>query len=162
MPFNPMQALSSLLPTTTDGKVRTFDPKQVILTFGLVVASGYAADSFITIDPEGDDFRIVRGTGGDTDRIKTGTGNCILTLSLLQTSPTNDLLSIIRTMDVTGNAGVFPLVVKDLGGTQAFFAPKAFIMAPPSIRMGAEVGVRDWRFYCVEAMSHVGGNNIFF
>lgn len=154
--------IAQLLSLDNREKVRTFDPKQVIVTFGLIVMSGFAPDTFISIDPEGDDFRVIRGTGGNTDRVKIGTGNNIVTLSLLQTSPINDALSIVRGLDVVGNAGVFPLLIKDVGGTQAFYAPKAFIMAPPNMSMGSEVGTRDWRFYCVEATNHIGGNNVFF
>lgn len=160
MGLNPLEvALSAISPDR--GKVRTFDPKKVLVTFGPIVCGGFYSGTFITIEPESDAFRIVRGTGGDTERVKISTGNCFVSLSLLQTSPVNDLLSLAHLTDMVGNAGVFPLIIKDIDGTQLFMSMNAFIIRPADMGMGTEVGERKWRFYCPEALNYIGGDNVF-
>jgi len=156
---NPLSQILSLI-TPDNNKIRTFDPKQLIVTFGPIIMSGFAPSSFISIEPDGDYFRVIRGTGGDTERIKIGSGNCIVTISLLQTTPINDLLTTAHLSDVVGNAGVFPLIIKDMGGTQLFMSMKAYIVTPPAVDFSNEVSERKWRFYCPEALNYVGGTDV--
>lgn len=143
------------------GKVRTWDANKVIVSFGPIVMSGFAPDSFLDIAYDGEPFVVRRGTGMEVERVKVGASNFVLTLNLLQTSPCNDLLSIAHIADITGNAGIYPFIVKDLNGTQSFVSIKAFIMSPASTKLGAGVSERQWKFYCPNAFSYVGGNNIF-
>lgn len=151
----------SAITSLQKGKVRTWDAGNVICTFGPIVLSGFAPDSFIDIDCDGDQFTIRKGTGMEVERIKTGASNFILTLNLLQTSPTNDLLSIAHIADITGNAGIYPMIIKDLGGTQSFVSTKSFIITPASTKLSSEISERQWKFYCPNAFYYVGGNDIF-
>ena len=50
------------------GKIKTYNPKEVTMAFGSHIVSGYADDSFITIDPAGDGVTKKVGCDGEIVR----------------------------------------------------------------------------------------------
>ena len=61
--------------------VRTYDPKQVIITVGGVPMSGFADGSFLTIDRDDNQWTKVTGADGTSTRIKSNnrSGNMTIT-----------------------------------------------------------------------------------
>lgn len=141
-----------------DTKVRTYDPKQVLVTFGPVILSGYAAGTFINIARNGDVFEKVRGADGSVDRVNKNANDFSVTLTLKQTSPANTELSALLAADILGNAGVLPLIVKDLGGATLFTAPQAWIAKDPDDGFSDTLESREWRFDTGIAAKLTGGN----
>jgi hypothetical protein len=141
-----------------DKKVRTYDPKKVIVTFGPLIMTGYAEGTFITISRNGDLFESVRGSDGGVDRVNKNAGDFTVTLTLKQTSLSNDGLSLAVETDLRTNAGVLPLVVKDLRGTSLFVAGQAWIAKDPDDENSDSLSSREWRFSTGVATKFTGGN----
>lgn len=141
-----------------DPQVRTYDPKQVIVTFGTVIVSGYAEGTFIAIAQNGDSFEKQRGADGGVDRVNKNASDYAVTLTLKQTSLTNDALSVIAALDKASNTGKLPLVVKDINGTSLFFAEQAWIGKEPDPEDGDAISSREWRFDTGIAAQFIGGN----
>lgn len=143
-----------------DTTVRTYDPKEVLLTLGTTTFSGFAEGSFIKIDRSGDIFTTVKGADGGVDRVNNNNSVFTIEVTLKQTSPTNEVLAAIAIADTNLNAGVFPMVCKDLRSSRSylptdflgdkivFFASQAWISKDPESEYSDAMSNRVWTFSC--------------
>lgn len=138
--------------------VKTFDPKMVVITFGVIPISGYAEGTFVSVVPSGDAFGKSKGAGGDIERINRNQGDYEVTVTLQQTASVNAELSAALAADRVTNAGVFPLTIKDLLGKTLFFAPQAWIRKDPDWEDGDDLNSRAWIFDTGIGSNLVGGN----
>ena len=96
--------------------VRTYDPKQVIITVGGVPMSGFSDGTFLEIDRNEPTWNMVVGADGLVTRGKTNNFSGTMTLTLKQSSPSNDVLSGFMAIEEASNGVVFPILVKALCG----------------------------------------------
>lgn len=141
-----------------DVGVKTFDPKMVVITWGVIPISGYAEGTFVRINRSGDAFAKSKGAGGDVERINRNQGDFEVEITLQQTASVNAELSAALAADQVTNAGVFPLTVKDLLGKTLFFAPQAWIRKDPEWEDGDDLNSRAWTFDTGIGSNLVGGN----
>lgn len=141
-----------------DNNVRTYDPKQVIATFGPVILSGYMSGTFITVTRNGDLFEKDKGADGSVDRINRNANDFRISVMLKQTSNINDALSLIVAADIRSNTGKLPFIIKDLQGTTLFVAPQAWIAADPNDEYSDALTGREWQFDTGAAVKFTGGN----
>lgn len=141
-----------------EGVVRDYDPQAIIIVFGTHKVTGYAEGTFVSIDSDGDKFETYRGSDGDIDRVKKNVFNYIVTLTLKQTSVSNDVFSRIHAEDLLLGTGKRPFLVKDLNGTELFVAPQAWIVKDPTDEFGDSIESREWMFHTGIASKHTGGS----
>jgi hypothetical protein len=137
----------------------TYDPKSVILVVGGVPISGYADGTFVEVAREVDTFSKKTGADGYTTRIKSNNTSGTVTITLMQTSPSNDVLSGFAALDQLSNAGVVPVMVKDSSGTSINVSAQGWIRKVPDQAFGAEINTREWAIDCAELLVFVGGNS---
>jgi len=145
---------------TITSEVRTYDPKQVIVTFGVLAISGYMDGTFISIEPEGDAFEKHKGADGSIDRVNKNSYSYAVTLTLKQTAPANVSLAALKYADQASNKGILPLTIKDFSGTALFTANSAWIRHEPNVGYGDSMESREWIFDTGLAVSTPGGNNL--
>lgn len=142
--------------------VRTYDPKMVIITIGGVPMTGYADGTFVSVERASDSFTKVTGADGMVTRSKSNDKSGQITLTLKQSSPSNDVLSGFAALDEMSNTGVFPVSITDLSGHTLLFMPSAWIRKPANVEFGKELSTREWVLdfdkYELPA-SLIGGNN---
>ena len=93
----------------------TYDPSRVTVTVGAAVLSGFAEDTFISIEEIGDGVTSVSGADGEVARAMSSDRRCRVTITLQQTSTGNDILSALLQADrISGGDGIFPITVADL------------------------------------------------
>lgn len=141
--------------------VNTYDPKLVILTVGGAPISGYADGTFISVERAADTFTKVVGADGNVSRAKSNDRSGTVKITLKQTSPFNDILSGIASLDEMSNAGVVPISIIDLSGSTIMFMPSAWVKKPPTVEFGKEIGNREWVFdfdKCEFPTMVIGGN----
>lgn len=141
-----------------DTKVRTYDPKKIIVVFGPVIMTGFAEGTVVSIAQNGDNFEKVKGADGGVDRVNKNANDHAITVTLKQTSISNDALSVIAIADAAANAGIYPLTIKDLNGTSLFFAEQAWIAKSPDDEFGDAMSNREWRLDTGIAEKFTGGN----
>ena len=124
--------------------VPTYDPRQVIITFGGNIITGFAQDSFLDITPANQAFTKYTGADGGTSRGKSNDYSSVVTITLSQTSPSNAVLSAIAEADRLLNAGKLPLQIVDVNGTTLKFWAQAWIQQNPDEGFATEVGDRAW------------------
>ena len=138
--------------------VRTYDPKQVIVTIGGVPMSGFSDGTFLEIDRNEPTWNTVVGADGLVTRGKTNNFSGTLTLTLKQSSPSNDVLSGFMAVDEATNAGIFPILVKDLSGNSIYFAGQAWVTQYANSTFDKNITDRQWVLTMAEADIFVGSN----
>ena len=129
------------------GKIKTYNPKEVIVSFGHHMVTGYADDSFVTIDANGDGVTKKVGCDGEIVRSISPDDTYVVKLSVLQTSETNAYLQNKINQDLKSGDGMFPLMVKDLKGGMLFSTDAAWPAKPASRGFGKESNNREWEIH---------------
>ena len=131
--------------------MKTYDPKKVLMSLGSHSVTGYAEDSFITIEPHGDGITKKVGCDGEIVRSIDPDGTAKVKLSLLQTSPTVAWAQQQFDMDRETGEGVFPVLIKDLKGGLVFSAADGWVVKPPNREYGKTAADREIEIDCGDA-----------
>jgi len=127
--------------------ITTYDPQKVIVTFGGTPLSGYAEGTFVGIARQAKSFTRKNGADGHVVRSKSANKCHDVTITLLQSSLTNDYLSTMEQLDNATGHNILPLTITDLNGTTLKFWPQAWVEEPDSWDYGGEVTDRAWVFH---------------
>lgn len=134
-------------------EVNTYNPKEITMALGAHIVSGYAEDSFVTIDPNGGGITKKVGCDGEIVRSIDPDDTYIVKISVQQTSKTNAFLQQKLKQDQTSGTGTFPVLIKDLKGKFVFSADTAWVTKPASRGYGKEANNREWEI-------HTGSGNM--
>lgn len=140
--------------------VKTYDPSSVLVQWGAYTLSGFAADAAISVEHDEDDWSLVVGVDGEGTRSKTQNRSATVTISLMQSSASNALLSAARELDLNtpGGVGGQPLLIKDFSGTSLYAAETAWIQKAPTAELNREATTREWVFRTDNLVALHGGN----
>lgn len=101
-------------------------------------------------------------TGADASnaRVIRNVRNYNLTVSLMQTSESNDVFSSIIAKDAETRDGskLFSLILKDTIGRTVMSSPVAFIGTTPTLNYSTDIEGRDWVLSLINVQEHIGGN----
>lgn len=139
--------------------VFTYDPKLITVVIGGVPMSGFTDGTFLEIDRDEPTWTKIVGADGYVTRGKTNNFSGTLTLTLKQSSPSNDVLSGFLSVDEATNTGVFPVLVKDLSGTSIYFSGSCWVTQYANSTFGKDINDRSWILSLAEADIFVGSNN---
>lgn len=137
------------------------DPAKYIINCGGANMSGYADGSYVTVERNEDLFSDVTGADGFTTRIKSNNLSGLVTLTLLQSSPSNTILMAFYLLDESNNTGIFPITLKNLLGTEVASSAAAWVRKIPSLEQAKEVTNRVWVVACADLSIFAGGNALF-
>lgn len=138
-------------------QVDTYDPKDIILTVAGAIITGYAQDSFIEVDRESNQVEDEVGAEGDVARRITNDRRGSITITLLQTSRSNLVLSALARVDELSGDSVFPVLVKDNRGNDIHGAPNSWIQKMPRTVYRAGIEGREWVIRTSNLQMVVGG-----
>ena len=131
--------------------VKTYNPKEVSISLGSHLVTGYADDSFITIDPNGDGVTKKVGCDGEIVRSVSPDKTYIVKVVVLQQSDTNSFLQNCYAQDIKTGDAMFPILIKDLKGNMVFSSEAAWVVRPASRGYGRESANREWEIHTGEA-----------
>lgn len=138
--------------------VFTYASDAVQIIVGGVSMSGLADGTFITVSRDEQAYNKVTGADGSTSRAKTANRSGSITVTLKQTSPSNDVLTGFMIADEAGDQGVVPVLVKDTSGRTLHYASAAWVQQMPDQEFSKEISEREWVLDCARIDSFVGGN----
>jgi hypothetical protein len=141
------------------GQIKSYDPNQVIIIYGGVPISGLADGTFIQVT-NADAWSKKVGADGEVGRSKSNDYTSEVTLTLMQTSSSNNYLSGIVAIDKASNAGALPLQILDLSGTSLHFWPQAWIRKTADAGYSKEIGDRAWVFDTGQPAQNVVGGDV--
>jgi hypothetical protein len=125
--------------------VTSFDPKKVIIIFGGMPIDGYADGAFAEIAANSaDGFTKQVGADGEVARAQSNDNTHSLTITLMQSSLSNQALSTIRNTDKLTGKSLLPLSITDMNGGSLFTWPQAWIHGDPTWGYGKELSERQW------------------
>ena len=119
--------------------------------------SGYADGEFFTIEQEGNSFEIVEGSDGSVARSKSFGQILIMSVSLLQTSISNDVLSALFASDNNHPSGRgIGSMSLDGFGKAIIRCTNSWIQKPTDILLGPGATVRKWPICGVYSLYALG------
>src|SRR3990172_3302697 len=119
--------------------VRSYDPAQVTVVFAGIPIEGFADGTFLTAERANPMFNTMVGSDGEGARAKSNDTSGSVTLTLMQTSLSNDALSALAALDETSGDGVGPLLIKDGLGRTLIQAESAWLEKPANAEFGREI-----------------------
>lgn len=140
--------------------VRTYDPKSVAVIFAGKILSGFADGTFILAERNEQAFNLKVGVDGEGTRAKSNNKSGKVTITLMNSSPSNDDLSSFAAADELSNSGVGALLVKDNSGTTVIAAATAWVQKVANAEMAKEANQRVWVLETDNLSTFVGGNAI--
>ncbi|MFC3227331.1 phage structural protein [Marinibaculum pumilum] len=139
--------------------VKTYDPRDVQVIIGGFSMTGYADGTYVSVTSDEAAYNKTIGADGEVSRARTNNRSGTMTLTLKQTSASNDVLTGFAIADETANGGVFPAMVKEVGsGRTLLFAAAAWIQQWPDVGYSKEIGNREWTIALATIDRFVGGN----
>jgi hypothetical protein len=127
------------------------------------IITDYAEGGFISLEPTTERFVPVYGAKGESYRAHNPVKAFDLTLTLSQTSHSNDILSMLLDADRESLEGPFTLTFKDSSGTTIFTENSAYIGQEPSQSFsgGGTIESREWTIHLPNPSYRIGGNGRF-
>lgn len=126
--------------------------------------TGFAEGTFISVEPVEDRMTPVYGAKGEAYRAVSAVRAFNLTVTLSQTSHSNDVLTLLLRNDRETLEGTFNLTLKDNSGTTIFTERCAYIGQEPTQTFagGGTIESREWTFHLPNPEGYmIGGNSRF-
>lgn len=124
----------------------TYNPSDVSIIYGGSPITGFADGTFVVVESNEDDFTLQVGSDGESARSKTNNNSGRITITLIQTSDSNDVLAAFHAADLLGGVGGLPILIKDNSGRALHSAVQAWIVKYPSSTFDREVTSKEWIF----------------
>jgi hypothetical protein len=139
--------------------VLSYDPASVVISIGGANISGFTDGTFCEVARDEPSYTKVVGADGVVSRAKTNNRSGTVTITLKQTSPSNDILSALLTAAELTNTPAIPIIIKDTLGTSVYFAAQGWVGGYANSTFGKEITDRSWTIMCGEMDVHVGSND---
>ena len=138
---------------------KDFDPLQLSITLGTHIATGFAADTLLSVEMDSPLYNTEVDAHGNSYRYKINNYNATITLTLNQGSPTNDILSTFANLDRQSGIGVFPLTIKDNNSDSLYSTLGAYVEQIPTAAFGTTGNNREWVIKATNVGFFIGGTN---
>lgn len=138
--------------------VKTYDPKQVAVIVGGKIMAGFADGSFVKVERNEQAFNLKVGVDGEGTRAKSNNLSGKVTITLMQSSDSNDDLSGFAAADELSNTGAVPMLIKDASGRSLFSAVTAWVQKYSDAEFAKEAMTRAWVLETDELLVFEGGN----
>lgn len=127
--------------------VKTYNPKDIIVTLGAHIVTGYADDSFVSIEANGDGITNKVGCQGEVVRSISPDDTCVVKIVLLMTSDSNSWLQSMHNRDKSTGDGMFPVLIKNNRGGLVFSTANAWVTKSAPRNFGKEAGNTEWEIH---------------
>lgn len=135
---------------------KSFDANQLSVVFGVSPIVGFAKDNALTIETENAQWGQTVDLRGNVSRYRINNNVSKITLSLVQSSSSNSLLSNYVELDNQSGAGTFPIIIKDSNSTTLFTSQSAYVLQVPSNEYGEEEKNREWVIMATNNTHYIG------
>lgn len=140
-------------------EIWTYSPDDVqVLIGGVLPVEGLAEGTFVEITKDIMPHTSTRATDGTVGRLRKTNSTYTVNISIMASSPTNDLLTKIYLLDAQWGIGKFPFMVKDSLGTGYFFSATTWIEVIPTLSYGTDMTTRTWGLRSNQGVINIGGN----
>lgn len=134
-----------------------YDPKSVYFSYAGNLLTGYADGDFFSAKRTSDSQSLTVGAGGEGCFIKSADRSGEVTLTLLRSSRSNDILSALYKQQEILPVPQ-PLFAKDGLGTSIVSGVEALIKKMPDLSFAKDMSTVEWVFLVAELETFIGGN----
>ncbi len=124
------------------------------------ILGGFSEDAIVAVDRNADTFTLYTGADDSNTRVYNANTAGTITVTLQQTSASNDILTALYEQDRTSRNGLFTILVKDNSGRSEYFAEEAYIGVVPNSAYANSMQVREWVIHAPRLTSLLGGNTV--
>ena len=124
--------------------VKSYNPAEVSVIISGRIMDGFADGTFVSCGRNNDSWALTVGADGEGTRAKSNDRSGRLTLTLLQSSDSNEFLSELDLADELSGTSTFPILVKDASGSSLYEAETAWIVKPPDAPFSKTAENREW------------------
>lgn len=145
-------------------RLATFSPNEVTVIItqqssGMShIVGGFAEDSIVSVERNSETFSLYTGADDSNTRVYNANTSGTITISLQQTSASNDILSALYENDRARRSGLFSITVKDNSGRSNYFSEEAYIAVVPSAGHTNSMQTREWVVHAPKLVAIIGGN----
>lgn len=133
----------------------TYSPQDVRLVIGGYIFTGW--NNITVTRPKS--FMVVKGIRGKHTRVQNPDTSATLVISLMQTSPGNDVFSETLRQDIINGTARISLTLTDKSGGSVLTSNEAYITGFPSVGFSGQFQDRPWELFCQSTTDYtVGGN----
>jgi len=125
---------------------------------GVSIESGRGIDEFLRIEQQNDDFTYTAGLDGEGVFSEQRNRYTLVTVTLLQTSAGNDVLSAMHNASKKLGGSPMPCYAEDRKGTTKLVSGAALILKTPDQTFAREAGTVVWVIGVHDPERHVGGH----
>lgn len=136
--------------------VNTYSPKDVSLNIGGYPVAGWQN---ITISRSVKGWTVIRGIRGKNTRVRNNDTSATMVITLMGSSPTNDVFSKIHELDLQTGTARIALTLKDTSGNSVFSTNEAYITSYPPVAFTGQIEDRTWELFAQTTESYVVGGN---
>ena len=128
---------------------RTYDVKDVTVIVDGTPLKGFMADSKVTVSQANDNYsHMTDADGEETARAKNNDRSGTIVITLMQTSPSNALMSEKLSADDADNSGTFDIFVKVGSSGDEHSANDAYVLKPADATYNNQIEGREWTIFC--------------
>lgn len=139
--------------------VDTYAPEKLAIIVGGFIMQGYADGTFVNVERNTETFQTVVGADGEGTRVKSADKSGKITITLKQSSDSNDVLSGLEIADEATLQGYVPVLVKDANGRSLYAAETAWVEKPANAEFSKELSNREWVIATDKLIPFTGGND---
>ena len=136
--------------------VKTYNSRLVTVALGTHSVTGFADDSFITVEPLGDGVTSKSGCDGEVARAVDPNEQYSVKITLLQTSSSNAFQHPQNKAYNTNRDAAYPIIIKYHKCNFVYSADAAWVVKPPSRAYGKETNNREWELQTGQATVNEG------
>jgi hypothetical protein len=137
--------------------MNTYDPKKILVSFRGIPLTGFAPDTFVSVDRNEDAFTLVVGSDGETTRTQNRNRSGTVTLTLMSGSQSNSLMAAIAARDEQSGDGTGEVLVKELNGATLVSGKTAWVRKVPTVEFAKDDTTRTWVLEADELLIFSGG-----
>lgn len=138
---------------------KTYNPKKVSVIVGGQIISGFTDGNFIKAARNSDMWNMKVGVDGIGTRSKTNDKSGKITITLHQSSPSNDYLSTLAATDEASDTGAVPVLIRDANGSTLCTCLTGWVKKIADGDFEKEVANRVWIIETDELLLFNGGNS---
>lgn len=140
--------------------LKVYDPSAVKIFYNGLPVTGISTSQFISVERSTDSFRKIVSVNGQVTRASTLDTSGTIEITLLQSSPFNDVFTAFLSADTLSGKGLIAtaILIKDFNGSTIISAPKIWISKYPELNFGPLIGDVTWTIETDNLVIAAGGS----
>ena len=139
-------------------RTSAFNPAETSVVVAGNTLTGFAEGTFVEIARAEDTFTDVVGANGEVTRIKRNNLSATITITLLQGSESNLVLSNLHNIDENTGIGVFVVNITDNSGGSTYKGAKAWVQKTSDVTFSSAHESRAWTIKVAQLIMSTAGN----